>query len=82
MSRLAVMLAVHWMPTVLKNSFAFLIFRHTSGRPRLASCLATSWASMDMMTLVRPSLASAFMLSSFHRPPLVQIIGWMPCSAE
>ena len=33
------------------------------------------------MTLLTPSLASAFMFSSVHRPPLVQIIGAMPRSA-
>ena len=38
-------------------------------------------ALLDMITLLRPSLASARMLSSVHNPPFVQSIGWMPRSA-
>ena len=40
-----------------------------------------SWASIDMMTLLRPSLAKARIFSSVHNPPLVQIMGLIPLRA-
>ena len=81
MSLLAVMLAVVWTPRLKKNSLARRIFAQTSLSPRFFSWAAMSWASMDMMTLLRPSLARARMFSSVHKPPLVQIMGLMPLRA-
>ena len=71
-------LAVVCTPRAAKTSLARLILRQTSGRPRFFSWRAASWASMDMMTLLKPSAARAGMFCSVQSEPLVQIMGWMP----